>query len=265
MMQVPLNPGLRGGKWAGLRPLRGHDEAFLNGTDSAEAVAFLDRLLVEAPGTTVAPGRAKELAVCDCDRLFATLYLNYFGERIEGTVACQDCNEPFESSFSLRDLIVSLENGAAGKATGPDEEGIYTLPDARRFRLPTAGDQRSVLGLEAEKAAAALLERCVVEGDPREDPDRLQAAMDEVGALLDFDLEATCPQCGASQPVRFSIQSYVLRALAFEKRFLNREVHRIAMAYGWGHDEILNLTREDRRTFVRLIDAEQAAWRRVRW
>jgi hypothetical protein len=138
------------------------------------------------------------------------------------------------------------------------------LPDGRRFRLPTAGDQRSVLGLGAENAAAALLERCVVEGDPREDPALLQTAMDEVGAVLDLHLEAACPKCGALQGVRFDIQTYLLRALAYERRFLNHEVHRIAMAYGWGHEEILNLTREDRRAFVRLIEADQAGRRRLR-
>jgi hypothetical protein len=36
------------------------------------------------------------------------------------------------------------------------------------------------------------------------------------------------------------------------------------MAYGWGHEEILSLTREDRRTFVQLIEADHAARRRVR-
>lgn len=264
MLQVPLRPGLQGGKWAGVRSLCGHDEAFLNGTSSAEAVAFLDRLLVEAPGTTVAPGRAKELAVCDCDRLFATLYLKYFGERIEGSAACRDCNEPFESSFSLPDLMASLEDTAAAKATGPDEEGIYTLPDGRRFRLPTADDRYSVIGLEAEKAADALLERCMVEGDPREAQELIQATMDEVGAVLDLDLEAACPKCGALQSVRFDIQTYLLRALAYERRFLNHEVHRIAMAYGWGHEEILSLTREDRRSFVRMIEAERIVRQKVR-
>lgn len=264
MMQVPLNPGLRGGKWAGLRSLCGDDEAFVNGTSSAEAVAFLDRVLVEAPGTTVGPGKAKDLAVCDCDRLFAAIYLQYFGERIEGTALCRDCNEPFESSFSLRDLMASLEDGRRARATGPDEEGTYTLPDGRRFRLPTADDQYSLVGIEAEKAAAALLERCVVEGDPREDPALLQAAMDEVGAVLDLDLEAACPKCGALQSVQFDIQTYLLRALAYEKRFLNHEVHRIAMAYGWGHEEILSLTREERRAFVQMIEAEQVMPRRVR-
>lgn len=264
MLPVALRPGLQGGGWACLRSLCGHDEAFINGTGAVEAIDFLDRLLVEALGTTVGPGKAKALAICDCDRLFAAIYLNYFGERIEGTALCRNCNEPFESSFSLHDLMTSLEAGAAAKATGPDEEGIYTLPDGRRFRLPTAEDQYSVIGLEAEKAAAALLERCLVEGDPMESPELLQAAMDEVGAVLDLDLDASCPKCGALQGVRFDIQTYLLRALAYEKRFLNHEVHRIAMAYGWGHEAILNLTREDRRAFVRLIEADQAGRRRLR-
>jgi len=247
MLWVALRPGLQGGRWACLRPLCGHDEASIDGTGPVESVAFLDRLLVEAPGTSVGPGRAKELAVCDCDRLFADIYLKYFGERIEGTTTCRDCNEPFESSFSLRDLMASIEDGASATATGPDEEGIYALPDDRRFRLPTAEDQYSVMGLEAGRAVAALLERCLVEGDSMAAPEIVQAAMDEVGAVLDFDLEATCPQCGTLQ-----------------RRFLNHEVHRIAMAYGWGHEEILGLTREDRRAFVRLIEADHSARRRVR-
>jgi hypothetical protein len=264
MLQVVLRPGLQGGRWACLRPLCGHDEAFLNGTGSVESVAFLDRLLLEAPGTTVGSGKAKELAICDCDRLFAAIYLQYFGERIEGTSLCRDCHEPFESSFSLRDLMASLEDGAAAKATRPDEDGIYTLPDGRRFRLPTADDQSSVIGLEAERAAAALLERCMVEGDPMESPEIIQTAMDQVGAVLDLDLELICPKCGALHSARFDIQTYLLRALAYEKRFLNHEVHCIATAYGWGHAEILNLTREDRRTFVRLIEADYVARRRLR-
>jgi hypothetical protein len=264
MLQIALQPGLQGGRWACLRPLCGHDEAFIHGTGSVESIAFLDRLLVDAPGTTVGPGKAKELAVCDCDRLFAAIYLHYCGERIEGTSLCRECNEPFETSFSLRDLMASLADGTAVKATGPDEKGIYTLPDGRRFRLPTADDQYSVIGLEAEKAAAVLLERCMVEGDPLESPEIIQTAMDEVGAVLDLDLEVTCPKCGALHSVRFDIQTYLLCALAYERRFLNHEVHRIAIAYGWGHEEILNLTREDRRAFVRLIEADQAGQRRLR-
>ena len=261
MLQVQLKPGLEDGKWACLRPLCGHDEGFVNGISLVDAVRFLDRLLIEVPGTTVGPGKASELAVCDCDRLFAALYRRYFGEQIESTLSCQSCNESFELSFALPKLVATLENQPPTEVTGPDNMGLYTLPDGRRFRLPTASDQYSVIGLEPEQAVTALLQRCLVEGDPDQNTEALEVAMDEVGAVLDLDLEAHCPECDASQTVRFNMQTYLLLALTHEQRFLNREIHHIARAYGWGHQEILNLTREQRRTFVQLIEAEAALGR----
>jgi hypothetical protein len=60
------------------------------------------------------------------------------------------------------------------------------------------------------------------------------------------------------------VQSYFGRALVFERRFLNQEVHQLARAYGWQRSEILAMTREDRRAHVRLILAEaMASQRRV--
>jgi hypothetical protein len=206
---------------------------------------------------------ARDLTVCDCDRLFAAIYLKYYGEQVEGTVTCRDCREPFEVNFSLRDLLVNLGGGGGRNAAGPDEDGIYTLSDGRRFRLPTVSDQQSVLGLQTDAAVGALFERCMVAGDPMDNPQLLQKAMDEVGPVLDLDLDAACPKCGASESVRFDIQTYLLRMLAYEKRFLVREIHLIAVAYGWGYGEILSLTREDRRAFVGLIQAEREGRRRV--
>jgi hypothetical protein len=263
MLHVRLNPGLPGGKWARLRPLCGHDETLINGAGSVEVVAFLDRLLSDAPGTTVGPGKGADLAVCDCDRLCAAIYLKNFGERIVGTTACRDCHEPFELNFPLPGLLESQAARRPAKARGPDDQGIFTLADGRRFRLPTAGQQCKVIGLEPDAAVAALLELCVVEGDPTHDPETLQAAMEEVGGLLDSDLDAACPQCGARQAVRFDIQSYLLRTLGYERQFLHYEVHCIATAYGWAAGEILSLTREDRRAFVRLIQSDRAARRRA--
>ena len=265
MLQVQLKPGLPDGKWAFLRPLCGYDETIIDGANGAEAIGFLDRMLIKTTGTSVGPGKASALAIGDCSRLFAALYQHYFGERIDSTATCQKCNEVFELSFSLLDLMNELGDGTTEKAAGPDKEGIYTLTDGRRFRLPTAGDLNNVMQFEPEEAVAMLLNRCVVEGDSSVDTESIQMAMDEVGANLDLDLNTVCPECDSSQTVRFDIQSYLLRALEYEKRFLNHEVHRIAMAYGWKYEEILSLTREDRRTFVRLIEAERVlGQRRIR-
>jgi len=264
MFSVQLSPGLRGGKWARLGPLRGHDETFVGNGSVVDGIALLDRLLVETPGTTVGPGRARDLAVCDADRLFAAIYLKYVGELVEGAVSCRNCREPFQVSFSLRNLLRNLDARAGHNIVGPDEDGIYTLSDGRRFRLPTVSDQQSVRGLQTDAAAGALLERCMVAGDPGDSPSLLQKAMDAVGPVLDLELDAACPRCGASESVRFDMQAYLLRTLAHEKRFLLREIHLIAVTYGWGYGEILSLTREDRQAFVSLIQAEREARGRAR-
>jgi hypothetical protein len=263
MLHVGLNPGIPGGRFAQLRPLRGHDEASINAAGWVDLVAFLDRLLTNTPGTTVGPGRATDLAVCDCDRLCASIYVDYFGERIEGRASCDGCREFFDLSFSLGTLMGSLTEDRPKPASGPDREGIFTLSNGCRFRLPTAGDQRHLAGLDPDDAVAALLSRCIVEGEPAEDPEAFQATMDQVGPLLDLDLDARCPRCSTTRTVRFDIQSYLFRSLAYEKQFLNYEVHCIAMAYGWGYEEILSLTREDRRTFVGLIQSARPARRRM--
>lgn len=264
MLEVRLNPGLPGGSRAYLRPLCGHDESLVAPPYSTNATAWLDRLLVEQPGTTIGPGRADALAMCDCDRLFAALYLRYYGDHVESLVTCRACQEPFEVRFSLPELIADLDIQTGPEVAGPDEEGRYTLSDGRRFRLPTAADRYHAMALSTREATAALLSRCVVDGAPLEESDRevLEAAMTKAGPLLDLDLEAACPSCSAKQTVPFGIQTHTLQALAQEKPVLTREVHRIATVYRWGYEEIMSLTREDRRAFVRLIEGERTGRRR---
>jgi hypothetical protein len=259
MRDVQLNPGIPGGKWARLRPLCGRDETLLDSSQGTDLLAFVDTLLTEASGTSVRPGRAADLAVSDFDRLCASIYMECFGEFIESRVACGECRELFEMRFSLLRLMQDLANRRP-EISGPDEQGVFMSTDGRRFRLPTAGERREVSGLGIEAGIAVLVERCVL--DPAESTEAIESAMDQVGPVLDRDLDAVCPQCGAAQAVRFDIQAYLLNALSYDKQFLLYEVHRIAMAYRWPHREILDLTRDDRRNLVRLIEAERIKPRR---
>jgi hypothetical protein len=261
MRDVPLSPGIPGGKWARLRPLCGHDEAFIDHTGTADVVTFIDRLLTPAPGTTVKPGCASDLTVADCDRLCAAIYKDYFGDRIEGRVSCRSCSEPFEMTFSLAALLEQLSTRDP-QANGPDEQGLFRTTDGRRFRLPTAGEQRELTGAKPDEAVARLLERCVVDGNPHLSPEVIERAMEQIGALLDLDLDASCPHCGAVQAVRFDMPSYLFHALGYEKQFLIYEVHRISTTYGWAYSDTLSLPREDRRKFVRLIESERSTRRR---
>lgn len=277
MLQVRLDPGLPGGRWACIRPLRGHDEqALAHGGAGLAAVELLDRLLVEIPGTSVGPGRAWQLAVSDRDRLLAAIYAAVFGDRVESEVACERCGETSEISFSLAALVASLEPSPArlreGGVDGCDEDGIYRLADGTRFRLPTSHDQRELLGLPPAQHRRTLLRRCVV-ADADEQArtasdmssellDRVESAMALVGPPVDLDLPVACHECGAERQVRFDIQHYLLRALAHERRYFVREVHYLASCYGWTLDDISRLSRDDRRAHVELVAAERASRQR---
>jgi len=261
MWDVALSPGIPNGKWARLRPLCGRDEILVDASGAVNRIGFIDGLLIEVPGTTVKPGCVADLALCDCDRICASIYIDCFGEVIEGHVTCSHCSEPFEMRFSLVDLMQHVANRVrdAGK---PDVRGLFTAPDGRRFRLPTVRDQWEVAGLDADVAIAALRARCVVDGDRAAASDELDSIMESVGPMLDADLDAVCPHCRVTQAVKFDIQSYLFRALGYEKQFLLYEVHRIAAAYSWRYDETLGLMREDRRKLVRLIESERLPGRR---
>lgn len=253
MLHVALNPGLPGGSWAALGPLSGEHELRINDTAS-----LLDTLLMDVPGTSVTPGKTRDLAICDCDRLMGAIYQREFGDDIKGTSICTVCNEPFDLSFSLSQLMQDLHASSYEKAKGPDESGTYTLSDGSRFRLPTVADQHAVAGMDPGQATAAIIERCVVEGAVQ-DESLLQQTMAEVGATADLDLDAGCPHCGGEQSVHFDIQRYLLRTLSDERKFLYREIHTLAVMYGWSHHEILSLSREERRTYVHLILAGRQA------
>lgn len=244
------------------------------------ATELLDRLLVEAPGTTVRGGCAWDLAVSDRDRLLAAIYVHTFSDQIESEVRCSACGERTTISFSLEELVASLAPDEAARrevgVSGPDDKGRFTLTEGVRFRLPTSGDQRVSLGAsgddQPQHAASVLVRRCVVAETGRTGADldasvieRVGAAMAVVGPTVEHRFEVGCESCPAAEHVHFDIQPFLLRALAHERRYLVREVHYLASTYGWGLSEILSLPRADRRAYVELVVAERAAKRERGW
>ncbi len=110
--------------------------------------------------------------------------------------------------------------------------------------------------MSPEEAEGELLKRCVLEGDPTGDTESLQRTMKDLAPLLDLDLEAHCPECNTQQMVHFDMQHYLFSALRQEQKQLALEVHRLATAYRWSLNEILQLSRSLRRTYVALVESE---------
>ena len=254
-IEVRLGEEAGRGAWFRLRPLEGHDEVVAGERDAFAATRLLGRLLVESDVGPADAETAWELPLRDRDRLLAEVYRYHFRDTVELVATCAACEEPFDLRFSLAALTRQLDAARPAQAA-PDDDGVYTLDDGLRFRLPTARDQREVWGLEPDDAAVALARRCVIDPDETFSVEAAEQAIEQAGAVLDQDLPATCPHCGRDQVVRFDIQDHLLAALEHERAFLVREVHCVASAYGWSLGEILALPRADRRDYVRLIQAD---------
>jgi len=241
MTTVPLRfAGQR--RMARLRELTGRDEYAVAGASTAMAIALLSALMEE--------GSAADLVAADRDRLLAAVHLQAFGDRIESTLTCVKCGQPFDLNFSLRGLIDSIDArtpSAQWKALG---DGRFESADGATIRLPTGSDELSVADLPSEEVEGVLRTRADWPDDE---------VLEEVAPLLDLELVAPCAECRHVHAIRFDIQSYFLTALAGERRRLLAEIHRLAIAYSWSLPEILSLTRTDRRTFVELIQNERVA------
>ncbi len=257
MLRVPLDPGFGGFSLACLRPLAGADEL----AASEGTIALLDRLLTVESDACTPPGSAARLPVSDRDRTLAELHRALFGDQIDADAACPRCGEAFELRFSLTALAAGEVEERPANVAGPDPLGHFELGDVR-FRLPASSDIAAVSALAPERQRPALLDACIVEGDANGIEDEIEAAMASLGPDLDIDIETRCPHCHAGTPVRFEIGAYLLKCLANERRFVLREVHRIARAYGWSFAEIMALPRSERQEFARLIDSEAEPARR---
>lgn len=257
MLRIPLDPGFDGFRLACLRPLTGADEL----AGATDAIPLLDRLLVVESSACVPPGTAARLPVPDRDRALAELHRELFGDRIEADADCSACGERFEVGFSLAAMVEGQAPEHSADVEGPDPLGQFCLGDVR-FRLPASADIAAAAALPPDAQRDALLGACVVDGDAAGHEDDLEAAMAALGPALDADVDATCPHCGAIAPIRFEIGAYLGKCLANERRFVLREVHRIARTYGWSFGEITALPRGERHEFVRLIDSEAEPVRR---
>ena len=252
---IPLH-FLPGSPWAALRELCGADEQSVSGTGAVDAIRLVDRLLVQTPGTGIGPGNAKKLTTADRDRLLAAIYTHTYGACIKSTVDCHKCKAAFDLDFSLEELVDHLYANTDNVNLEKDADGMFKLAGGPGFRLPTGEDEYRVLGLPAEKAEAELLARCIKNTGTKGKQKKLQDTMKALAPIVDIDMNAQCPQCQYNQKVHFDIQFYLLSSIIQERNRVNREIHCLAYAYGWGLQEILHLPRGSRKTLVRLIEAE---------
>ncbi len=257
---------------AGLRPLAGGDEAFLD--DAGEALlpaarttALLARCLTRlGPLAEVTPEAVRSLTIGDREALLLHLRRLTLGERLQCVLTCPrpECGEKMDLELGTSDLLVPPyeTNGRRHELVASDGGAPYRV----RFRLPTGADAEAVAPLalaDPRAAAGELLGRCVedtVSGDgepaealPAAVGEAVAAKLGELDPQAELVLNLACPECGHAFSALLDAGTFFFQELAAGVERLYREVHLLAFHYHWSEAEILRLTPRKRRRYLGLL------------
>jgi hypothetical protein len=259
-VQLEHSPGCR---TAVLREITGIEEQQVSGTTTVDAVQLLEPLIVEMPGSLQRNDLVR-LTACDRDRVLAVIYSRIYGSRVDSSATCVACGEIFDLHFDLADLMDTLLSSTETELTQTQTDRSYLLPEGIRFRLPTAEDELSVIGMSQEDAEKLLLQRCMLtheiqdmEKDAEGFLTKIQSEMAALAPLVDTELDAKCPECSHTQQIHFDLQHFLLQALCNERDQLMRDLHILASAYGWGLNEITGLARSQRKSLVAMVEMDE--------
>lgn len=237
-------------KWVHIRELCGKDEHSVNDKRSIDAICLINRLLHNGMEYNGIITNSAILPVADRQQVLTAIYFNTYGPEIKTSVSCSSCRSKFDIKFSLENWVSRLSNDNNRNRPGNGSAYPFEASDGTKFRLPTGEDEMSVSGLEPDIAEKELLKRCMPEETSDYNHESLVHAMEEAAPLTIGDIEAQCPECSVVQMFHFNLQQYLLSSLIIERDRLVAEIHLLARYYGWGLEEILELPRSMRRSFV---------------
>jgi hypothetical protein len=180
-----------------------------------------------------------------------------FGRALRAWTACPRCAEKLE--FEL-DGEVLLDRAPPGISSDNVEVG------GQLFRLPTTRDVASVLqgAADLDRSARLLAETCrlpttgsnspaqPIEDLALEDIEESMALADPMAELL---IELPCPACGGGQESLLDIVSFFWSELEARAKRLLREVHDLAIAYGWTESVVLSLSDHRRAIYLGMVRA----------
>ncbi len=207
--------------------------------------------------------RILQLPVGQRDALLLRLRFRTFGPGLRGSVNCPSCNVPLEFAVDLRsyDAIGHLQREIGARE-------LVVEPYRVVFRLPNSEDFSAIAEgcVDAESGREVLLDRCLLhafEGNQEIAPQQLPAEvlaqvaaeMESLDPLAELPLAIDCGRCDHSSLVLFDIGQFLWHDIAASARSLLEEVHALATAYGWGEEQILNLSGARRRFYIEKIPA----------
>jgi hypothetical protein len=188
------------------------------------------------------------------NRALVEMQLACFGPALRGWTSCRRCADKLE---------FALDGRALAESPLP-EQGAPIVMNGRTFRLPTSRDLARVAAEDDPgKAAVALVEMCRTDREERgftteidwteEDLDAIGDKMALADPLGEIMLHFDCPECGEAFDDSVDLPAFLRAEIEGRSKYLLREVHTLASAYGWSEAEILSLNPARREFYLEMV------------
>ena len=239
------------GKALQFKPLSGEDELSLweaasTGRTRTSAISAVIDTVCEIDGP------ANQLCTTDQCYILAQLAQRFEGQIFWLSAECGDCAERFDMSIDLANL--------------PTKPAADDYPFAKvnfggvsfTFRMPVASDLEFIdeqeNHLEAQRQLAIL---CQVKGPKTKfsNPqiEAISNALQDISPEIPLAIQSQCPECKTQNNVPIDIAAHVFSLFANPLE----DVHDLASAYHWSEKDILALPGHRRRSYLKLIAADQ--------
>jgi hypothetical protein len=217
-------------------------------------------VLLSAACSDVAPEALARLSIGQRDARLLRLREWAFGARMVSVANCSNCGERLEWTLDAATLRVAPPAKHAGDLL-LDLDGYHVS-----FRLPNILDLAAVTHFtDVGSARDALFERCILTASRDDRPMPVAELPEHVAAALvkqmaqadpqaDTRLDLNCPACSHRWQAVFDIESFFWSEINAWAQRLLKDVHTLAMAYGWRESDILNLSPWRRQLYLSLVN-----------
>ena len=203
-----------------------------------------------------------QLSVGQRDAYLLQLREHLFGATVAGISECISCGEVLEVSLDLETLKLH-----AAETESPGLISINEQEYAVLVRLPNTFDLVAIcMCRSSENAKAELLNRIVVSSTlcgvpisvadlPGDLVELIDSSLNSADPQANIQLRLECVGCGRMNEVLFDIGYLLWREIdAWAVRLL-RDIHELALSYGWSEAEILHMNSWRRRCYLEMLRA----------
>src|SRR5215212_707591 len=193
------------------------------------------------------------------DALLLAFRENLFGPHFSGLTNCPKCNASLEIAFHSSEVRTNVATETADLFSMAFGDFEF------KCRLPNSADLLAVTRVGSSDAVAnALFERCLLEKRHRGvdvstgslPGEAIEAIVSEMGKRdpqADIRFALACPECSYRWDAIFDIVSFAWNEISAWAGRLLRQVHTLAMAYGWREIDILSMSSLRRQVYLEML------------